>query len=138
MTTIIVSSTNLLVNSALIEMGETRFGFFDFTLLGTVMAAVGLVYVVFVAPKLLPDRSGEVEGLGDSSGRQFIAHMTVKKNSPLIDKIARVDDFLVYQIKYYEWLSVTTRQFFHHSKIIRHKFLMCWWFLRREKLWPKP
>ena len=60
MTTIIVSSTSLLVNSALIEMGETRFGFFDFTLLGTVMAAVVLVYVVFVAPKLLPDRSGEV------------------------------------------------------------------------------
>jgi di/tricarboxylate transporter len=60
MTTIIGSSKNLLVNSALIEMGETPFGFFDFTLPGTVMAAVGLVYVVFVAPKLLPDRSGEV------------------------------------------------------------------------------
>ncbi len=88
MTTIIGSSTNLLVNSALIEMGETPFGFFDFTLPGTVMAAVGLVYVVFVGPKLLPDRSGEVEGLGDASGRQFIAHMTVSKNSPLIDKVA--------------------------------------------------
>ena len=60
MITIIGSSTNLLVNSALIEMGETPFGFFDFTLPGTVMAAVGLVNVVFVAPKLLPDRSGEV------------------------------------------------------------------------------
>jgi hypothetical protein len=34
------------------------------------------------------DRSGEVEGLGDASGRQFIAHMTVSKNSPLIDKVA--------------------------------------------------
>ncbi|MBT6111039.1 MAG: SLC13 family permease, partial [Rhodospirillales bacterium] len=38
MTTLIGSGTNLLVNSALIEMGETPFGFFDFTVSGLVLA----------------------------------------------------------------------------------------------------
>ena len=42
MTTLIGSSTNLLVNSALIEVKATPFGFFDFTIPGLVMASVGL------------------------------------------------------------------------------------------------
>lgn len=87
MTTIIGSSTNLLVNSALIEMGELPFGFFDFTVPGSVMAAAGLLYVVFIAPKLLPDRSGEVESFGNGGGKQFIAHMTVLEDSPLVGEV---------------------------------------------------
>ncbi len=88
MTTIIGSSTNLLVNSALIEIGEVPFGFFDFTVPGSVLAAVGLVYVVFIAPRLLPERGGESDGFGEGAGKQFIAHMTVSPDSPLIDKVA--------------------------------------------------
>ncbi len=87
MTTIIGSSTNLLVNSALIEMGQTPFAFFDFTVPGSVMAAVGLVYVIFIVPKLLPDRSGAAETFGDGGGKQFIAHMTVSANSPLVGQV---------------------------------------------------
>ncbi|NQW00922.1 MAG: SLC13 family permease [Rhodospirillales bacterium] len=88
MTTIIGSSTNLLVNSALIEMGEKPFDFFDFTVPGSLMAAVGLIYVVAIAPRLLPDRSGKAEVFGDGAGRQFIAHMTVSEDSPLIGEVA--------------------------------------------------
>ena len=56
MTTLIGSSTNLLVNGALIEAGQRPFGFFDFSLPGIVMAAAGLVYVLLIAPRLLPER----------------------------------------------------------------------------------
>lgn len=87
MTTIIGSSTNLLVNSALIEMGERPFGFFDFTVPGSVMAGVGLIYVVFVAPLLLPDRSGDVDNFGEGGGKQFIAHMTVSEDSALVGEV---------------------------------------------------
>jgi len=88
MTTLIGSSTNLLVNSALIEMDVAPFGFFDFSIPGTVMALVGLTYVIFVAPYLLPDRTGVVDAIGDGGGKHFIAQMTISTSSGLIGKAA--------------------------------------------------
>jgi di/tricarboxylate transporter len=84
MTTLIGSSTNLLVNSALIEMKETPFGFFDFSVPGLVMAGAGLLYVLFVAPTLLPDRTGLADDFTGTSGRQFIAQMTLGPDSELL------------------------------------------------------
>jgi len=86
MTTLIGSSTNLLVNSALIEMDVTPFGFFDFSVPGIAMASVGLIYVIFVAPRLLPDRSGVVDEFDDGGGKHFIAQMTISEESELIGK----------------------------------------------------
>jgi Na+/H+ antiporter NhaD/arsenite permease-like protein len=56
MTTLVGSSTNALVNGALLERGMPTFGFFDFTITECVLAVVGLVYLLFVAPRLLPER----------------------------------------------------------------------------------
>ena len=58
MTTLVGSSTNALVNGALLERGMRIFGFFDFTITGCVLAAVGLVYLLFMVPRLLPERIG--------------------------------------------------------------------------------
>ncbi len=88
MTTLIGSSTNLLVNSALIEMGQTPFAFFDFSVAGLVMVFFGLLYVVFVAPQILPDRTGDAATIGEGGGKQFIAHMTVSSDSPLVGQAA--------------------------------------------------
>jgi di/tricarboxylate transporter len=88
MTTLIGSSTNLLVNSALIEMDETPFGFFDFTVPGVVMAVAGIAYVLFIVPYLLPDRTGVVDEIGDNEGKHFIAQMVVSETSKLIGKAA--------------------------------------------------
>lgn len=88
MTTLVGSSTNLLVNSALIELGERPFGFFDFTIPGLLMAGVGFVYVFLVAPLLLPDRASMVQGVLSGGGKQFIAQITVSANSSLIGKTA--------------------------------------------------
>ncbi|MBT7748018.1 MAG: SLC13 family permease, partial [Alphaproteobacteria bacterium] len=57
MTTLIGSGTNLLVSGAMVELGEQGFSFFDFTIPGIVLASVGLLYVLFVNPHLLPDRT---------------------------------------------------------------------------------
>ncbi len=89
MTTLIGSSTNLLVNSALIEVKATPFQFFDFTIPGLVMASVGLVYVLLVAPRLLPDRAGMADTLTDGGdGKQFVAQITVSADSELVGKDA--------------------------------------------------
>ena len=89
MTTLVGSSTNLLVNSALIEMGQTPFSFFDFSVPGLVLAGTGLVYVLVAAPRLLPDRAPLAASLLDRGGRQFIAQITVSKESGLVGQGAR-------------------------------------------------
>jgi di/tricarboxylate transporter len=86
MTTLIGSGSNLLVNSALISMGERPFGFFDFTLPGVALAGIGLVFLLIVVPLLLPRREGMAEELAGntSGGRQYIAQVTVGENSHLV------------------------------------------------------
>ncbi|MEM8590468.1 MAG: SLC13 family permease [Pseudomonadota bacterium] len=86
-TTLIGSSTNLLVSGVLVAEGLPAIGIFDITPIGVIMAAVGALYVVFVLPKLLPDRGGLADTLR-TEGKQFIAEIDVTANSPLIGERA--------------------------------------------------
>ncbi len=83
MTTLIGSSTNLLVSSAMTDLGYEPLGFFDFTVPGLMMAAVGFLYVAFYLPRTLPDRSSFATQItGDA--KQFIAELDIEGDSPLI------------------------------------------------------
>ncbi|HAE00806.1 MAG TPA: SLC13 family permease, partial [Rhodospirillaceae bacterium] len=82
MTTLVGSSTNLLVSSAMIELGEPGFSFFSFTVPGLVVAAVGMVYVVFILPKLLPERASKIEA-SQREAKQFKAQITVRHHGKL-------------------------------------------------------
>ncbi len=88
MTTLIGSSTNLLVSGELEALGETPFGFFDFTVPGLVLAGVGLAYVLLVAPRLLPARRAQDIAGSEGSGRQFIAQIVVPEGSKLVGERA--------------------------------------------------
>jgi di/tricarboxylate transporter len=57
MTTLIGTSTNLLVSGVLTQLGEAPLEFFEMTVPGLVLVAVGLIYLVAIGPRLLPDRS---------------------------------------------------------------------------------
>lgn len=91
MTTLIGSGSNLLVNSALINMGETPFGFFDFTVPGLALALVGLVFLFVLAPLVLPRREGMAEELVGNhvGGKQYIAQVTVGEQSHLVGETAK-------------------------------------------------
>ena len=85
MTTLIGSSTNLLVSSSMTELGYEPISFFEFTVPGAMLAAVGLVYVIFVAPRMLKDRSSLAKQLVGSGGeKEFVAELDVQENSNLI------------------------------------------------------
>ncbi len=84
MTTLIGSSTNLLVSGALVRDGLPAIGFFDFLVPGAVLAGVGFLYVLFVLPRLLPDRASLAHTLTGGDGKQFIAQIRVRPNSRLI------------------------------------------------------
>lgn len=85
MTTLIGTSTNLLVSGTLQEMGQKPLSFFDFTVPGAVMAGVGFIYVIFIAPKLLPDRASFAKSLvGGDDDRQFITQIEIDRNSDFV------------------------------------------------------
>lgn len=89
MTTLIGSSTNLLVNTSLLEIGAEPLGFFDITAPGVILALVGLFYAVFVVPLILPDRSDLEEAeTRTGSGRQFIVQISVRVDSELVGESA--------------------------------------------------
>ncbi|MBT4907930.1 MAG: SLC13 family permease [Rhodospirillaceae bacterium] len=80
MVTLIGSSTNLLVSGMLIELGNEGFSFFQFALPGAALALVGVVYVIFVCPRLLPERALLTNAIA-GGGRQFMAEVAVTEDS---------------------------------------------------------
>lgn len=85
MMTLIGSSTNLLVSGIMTEMGLKPLGFFDFTIPGMLMAVAGLIYVMFIVPRILPDRASMVRSFaGDDDHRQFIAQIEIDYSSDFV------------------------------------------------------
>jgi len=83
MVTLIGSSTNLLVAGAAAGMEQAVIGFFDFAVPGGMLAAVGLVYVIWILPRLLPERASIASEMA-GEGKQFIAQIAVRPGSPLV------------------------------------------------------
>ena len=91
MITVIGTSTNVLASGISQDLGYGEFGLFQFTSLGIVTFFVGLAYLAFIAPRLLPnrkkidsDRVSEDYGLED-----YVTEVIVKPNSKLIGKTLR-------------------------------------------------
>jgi di/tricarboxylate transporter len=83
MMTLVGSSTNLLVSSAMEELGYEALGFWDFTIPGMFLAAIGFVYVVFVLPQIMPDRSSMAQDFVGNE-KEFIAEFDVDPESTLV------------------------------------------------------
>lgn len=78
MTTTIGTSTNLLVVSVAADMGLEQIGMFDFFVPAAMAGSIGIIYLWLIAPKLLPNRTPNLE---DSGPRIFTAHLHVKSGS---------------------------------------------------------
>jgi len=81
MATPIGTSTNLLVVAIAADLGLRRFGMFDFFVPAAIAAAVAIVYLWLIAPRLLPQRKPR---LADTSPRVFSARLRVPEEGPLI------------------------------------------------------
>jgi di/tricarboxylate transporter len=90
MITVIGTSTNILASGVSKKLGYGEFGLFQFTGLGLITFAVGLVYLTIFAPKLLPDRkaagSGDLEGYGL---KDYVSEVAITPRSSLIGQTLR-------------------------------------------------
>ncbi len=84
MMTLIGSSTNLLVSGILHDLGLPELSFFEFTKPGAVLAFVGIIYILVVLPRILPDRADLASDFIDGSNRMFAAQLTITHSSKLV------------------------------------------------------
>ncbi len=77
MATTIGTSTNLLVVGIAADLGERRFGMFDFTLPVVIAGGFGLLFLWLVAPRMLPVRKAL---LSDTSPRLFSAVLYINED----------------------------------------------------------
>ncbi len=80
--TIIGTSTNLTVAGLMLAAKLEPMGFFEITPVGLPICLVGLAYLFFAAPRLLPARKEPTENLGESR-REYTVAMIVEPRSPL-------------------------------------------------------
>ncbi|MCB1417382.1 MAG: SLC13 family permease, partial [Nitratireductor sp.] len=92
MTTLIGSSTNLLVADVAGKEGY-EIGFFDFTIPGLMLAAAGALYIIFVMPLILRQRSGLIDQFKPGTGRQFVSQIEITPNHPLLGIQSRLGLF---------------------------------------------
>jgi len=83
--TIIGTSTNLVVAGLMLQAGMAPMGFFELAPVGGAVAAAGLVYLVAIAPRLLPERQDLGEQLGEHR-REYTARMRVDPAGPLVGR----------------------------------------------------
>lgn len=89
--TLIGTSTNVLAASLLVDLGGPRLSMFDFSLVGLMVFATGLVYFLLVGQFLLPNRKA---ASSDEGGEKFLIEIRIPNSSPLVGQTLNDSGFL--------------------------------------------
>lgn len=82
--TLIGTSTNLVVDGLVQAEGYRGFALFELAYIGIPIALVGLIYLIFIAPLLLPARESSSEQFGHV--REYTVEMLIQPHSELAQK----------------------------------------------------
>ncbi len=83
--TLVGTSTNLLVNSIYLESGGTdSLGMFEFAKYGSISLVVGLIYILWIAPRLLPSRTVTSSLTKSYHLAGYLTEIKITGGSPLV------------------------------------------------------
>jgi di/tricarboxylate transporter len=86
------SPTNLAVNGLLPKYGLEPFTLFEFAPIGIPLVITGVVYMLLIGARLLPQRQDESEN-GKRQDKDYLTEVIVRADSPLIDRTLAQADF---------------------------------------------
>lgn len=85
--TLISTSTNIIVSNLMTRSGERPMGMFELAPVGIPIAIVGLIYMLTLGRRLIPDRTKAADTDNGNFGmRQYLTEVIVLPESPLIGK----------------------------------------------------
>ena len=83
--TLVGTSTNLLVNTIFIATSDhSPLGMFEFMKYGIILLIIGLLYILFIAPKLLPSRTVTSSLTKSYHLGGYLTEMKIRAESPLV------------------------------------------------------
>ncbi len=84
--TLVGTSTNILASGLLADSGHAPLGMFEIGAVGLPTALLGLAYVTWVAPKLLPTRKTLAQDLEEAGISEYVVEASVQEKSPAAGK----------------------------------------------------
>ncbi|MEL7061943.1 MAG: SLC13 family permease, partial [Acidobacteriota bacterium] len=82
--TLVGTSTNILASGVLQEAGREPIGMFETAAVGLPLLATGMIYLLVVGDRLLPERETLTSLLGTAERKEFLVEAFVKDDSPLV------------------------------------------------------
>jgi len=86
--TLIGTSTNIIVSDLSTSYGYRPLGMFELAQLGVPLALLGIGFLLFAAPRLMPAHLSPVCELEDAENRRYLAEFLIPAASPLIGRSA--------------------------------------------------
>ncbi|MEL6601634.1 MAG: SLC13 family permease [Cyanobacteria bacterium J06614_10] len=87
MITVVGTSTSVLASGLAADLGFGEFSLFQFTALGIITFAIGLGYLAFVTPWLMPNRQTDDRGLSQKYGmKDYVSEVVITPRSSLVGK----------------------------------------------------
>lgn len=84
--TLVGTSTNILVSGLLSANGHPPLGMFEIGAVGLPAALIGIAYVTWFAPKLLPSRRTLAQDIEEGGISEYVVEAIVQENSPVVGK----------------------------------------------------
>lgn len=82
--TLIGTSTNIIVSDLSTQFGFEPLSMFELSQVGIPIAIIGIIFLFFISPIILPGRTAPVCELDENKSNRYIAELIVSRNSPLI------------------------------------------------------
>ncbi|MEL6938745.1 MAG: SLC13 family permease [Cyanobacteria bacterium J06598_1] len=90
MITVVGTSTSVLASGLAVNLGFEEFSLFQFTGLGIITFVIGLAYLAFVTPLLMPNRQVDDRGLSQKYGmKEYVSELVITPRSSLVGKTLR-------------------------------------------------
>ena len=86
--TLIGTSTNIIVSDLSARHGYGPLGMFELTVVGVPIAAAGILFLLYAAPRLMPSHHMPVCEMKNERRKRYLAELSVPKDSPLVGKEA--------------------------------------------------